>query len=134
MFSFSDYCILLTTIDNYSWSMTLKSAFWKTHKFISKELQKNETMYICMNAWKLCLNAISYFPVYGFQMPIYGSYLSQYGKIRDRIQAFFCAVLLYSKPKQDDMIMRWTLHVFYKELCGGVEVPFLLKSLSLTVS
>ena len=35
------------------------------------------------------LNTIPYFPVYGLRMSIYGSNLSQYGKIRDRIQAFF---------------------------------------------
>ena len=35
------------------------------------------------------LNTIPYFSVYGLRMPIYGSNLSQYGNIRDRIQAFF---------------------------------------------
>ena len=35
------------------------------------------------------LNTILYIPVYGLRMPIYGNNLSQYGKIRDRIQAFF---------------------------------------------
>ena len=37
---------------------------------------------------------IPYIAVYGLRMPIYGSNLSQYGKIRQRIQAFFCAVLM----------------------------------------
>ena len=35
------------------------------------------------------LNTILYIPVYGLRMPIYGNNLSQYGKIQDRIQAFF---------------------------------------------
>ena len=35
------------------------------------------------------LNTIPYIPVYGLRMPIYGNSLSEYGKIRDRIQAFF---------------------------------------------
>ena len=35
------------------------------------------------------LNTILYIPVYGLRMPIYGNNLSQYGKIRDRIQVFF---------------------------------------------
>ena len=39
------------------------------------------------------LNTILYIPVYGLPMPIYGNNPSQYGKIRDRIQAFFCVVL-----------------------------------------
>ena len=34
------------------------------------------------------LNTTPY-TVYGLRMPIYGSNLSEYGKIRDRIQAFF---------------------------------------------
>ena len=38
------------------------------------------------------LNIITYFPAYGLRMPIYGSNLSQYGKIWDRIQAFFVLV------------------------------------------
>ena len=54
------------------------------------------------NIWNLCLlysrkytlrekrlNTTPYIPVYGLRMPIYGSNLSEYGKIRDRIQAFF---------------------------------------------
>ena len=32
-------------------------------------------------------------PVYSLHMPIYGSNLSQYGKIRERIQAFFALCL-----------------------------------------
>ena len=35
------------------------------------------------------LNTILYIPVRGLRMPIYENNLSQYGKIRDRIQAFF---------------------------------------------
>ena len=35
------------------------------------------------------LNTTPYIPVYGLHVPIYGSNLSEYGKIRDRIQAFF---------------------------------------------
>ena len=35
------------------------------------------------------LNAIPYIPVYGHCMPIYGSNLSQYCKMRECIQAFF---------------------------------------------
>ena len=41
------------------------------------------------------LNTIPHFPVYGLRMPIYGSGLSQYGKIRDRIQAFFAQCELF---------------------------------------
>ena len=36
-----------------------------------------------------CLNTIPYIPVYGLHVPIYGGNLSEYGKIRERIQAFF---------------------------------------------
>ena len=35
------------------------------------------------------LNTIPYIPVYGHCMPLYGSNLSEYGNIRERIQAFF---------------------------------------------
>ena len=38
------------------------------------------------------LSTIPYIPVYGLNMPIYGSNLSQHGKIRDRIQPFFRTV------------------------------------------
>ena len=39
------------------------------------------------------LNTIPYIPVYGLHMPIYGSNLSEYGKIRERIQALFMQCL-----------------------------------------
>ena len=39
------------------------------------------------------LNTILYTPVYGLRMPIYGNNLSQYGKMQDRIQAFFAQIL-----------------------------------------
>ena len=42
-----------------------------------------------IHCMKKHLNTILYNPVYGLRMPIYGNNLSQYGKIRDRIQAFF---------------------------------------------
>ena len=43
-------------------------------------------------------NTIPYIPVYSLHVPIYGSNLSEYGKLRERIQAFFTQ---WSEPYLD---------------------------------
>ena len=47
-----------------------------------------------MHCQKKHLNKIPYIPVYGLFMPIYGSNLSKYGKIQERIQAMINRITL----------------------------------------
>ena len=68
------------------------------------------------------LNTIPYIPVYGHCMPLYGSNLSEYGNIRDHIQAFFALwewkienenesidLLKISLTKNDECLFQFTI-------------------------
>ena len=61
-----------------------------------RETEWTETKHFhCSSLHEKRLNTIPYILVYGLHVPIYGSNLSEYGKIRERIQAFFTRWLLW---------------------------------------
>ena len=73
-------------------NVRVKESVFNENRFLGEEAIVLCALYTMSTIETLAekrLNTTPYFPVYGFRMPIYGSNLSQYGKIRDRIQAFF---------------------------------------------
>ena len=125
----SQHWVIGFVLKTYKWSRITKSIFVKTWNVFVKKTAKvgPEWPLFCSNLdchdslksvklYLLCLPfliTIPYIPLYSLHMPIYGSNLSQYGKIQECIQAFFapCQCMICYEWK------RTIFHFFPGKLC-----------------